>query len=798
MNSINLFCMFAFHFIIKRMRPSLIICCLFLFLQSFSQTTNSQQKINNLLEDYFHYDRENIHVQFNKMLYVNTEYIGFKGYVFNKNTNLPHLNTTNVQLVIYNEKQEIIEKKLLFTTNGTFNGNLRLTEKFTSGKYYFHFYTNWMNNFKEDDSFIQTIEVIDRNSTYNLKSKLPNYETVSVQLFPESGIIIDGINNNIGVKIRDCNQVGIQITNGVITDSKSNEITQFSTNKMGYGKFNFIPDINETYFLKIISDKLNISQQLPKTQPTGIAISYNDNLPKNIVAIDIKTNNKGVNLYQNKKFILLIHQNKDGLLDNVSFENKEPDQIIKFDKKRLSNGINTIRVLDEDLNEVAERLLYYDKTSKVNIELESKNSVNDSISLHGKIEAKLANISISVLPEDNSCIVQNRSILGTFLLNAYLEQPEINNSAYFDIENNSRKNDMELLMLNQNKSKYQWENIISGTPKINFKFKKGLTLNGTVEKALNAKENYKISLFSMKNKVWEETNVEKDNKFKFENFYVKDSTVFIFQLVNNKNDSYKCKITAQTESIYDPFILKPNFELNNCPPIKNSEISFNFKNVNFDKKTIELSEVKITNNSKKDNLKYQNELDNSFANAYKIKEGQYGTFLNFLNFHGYSAGIDEGSQSVYISNRKNGSLRNDTSRAPTVFIDNEKMYDLDVLHNLDMSEIDEVYLDDLGSSAGGTIKIYLRKGTNKDFYNPKFSSFIITSGFSKSDEYKNSIFSTKKEFNNFGTLSWNPNVVVSENQDFKVIFPKENQKVIEVLIEGFTPEGQLISEIKKL
>ena len=449
------------------MRFILIICSLTVFVQSFSQKSENQQKIENSIQKYFLYDRENIHVQFNKKIYVNNEDIAFKGYVYSKNNSAPHLNTTNVQLIIYDQLHQIVQKQLLYTSLGTFEGGIHLNEKFTSGKYYFQFYTNWMNNFKEDDSFVETIEVIDKSETYNLESNEPDWKTAKATFFPESNTIINGIVNRVGLKITDCNHKGIAL-NGIIIDSKANEVTSFKTNAMGNGDFYFIPIAGETYSLKIHSDKVNISEQLPKTQETGIVISYNNNLPNNILAVAIKTNNSGVDLYQNKKFILLIHQDGNSIQKEFTFNNKDPEQILGFDKKYLSNGVNSIRLIDENLNEVTERLVYIHGTPKAITTLEAKTIANDSIVLTGKTEANQADISISVLPGNNACVGHKKSILGTFYLNAYLEKPESETFLYYDLENKTRKQDMELLMLNQNRSNCFWNDIIENPPKVLF------------------------------------------------------------------------------------------------------------------------------------------------------------------------------------------------------------------------------------------------------------------------------------------------------------------------------------------
>ena len=101
---------------------------------------------------------------------------------------------------------------------------------------------------------------------------------------------------------------------------------------MGNGHFYFTPISNETYTLVIHSDKINLSEPLPPTQDTGLAISYNNNLSNNHLVLSVKTNDKGVALYENKKYILLIHQDGNSAQKVFTFNDKQQDQILDFDK----------------------------------------------------------------------------------------------------------------------------------------------------------------------------------------------------------------------------------------------------------------------------------------------------------------------------------------------------------------------------------------------------------------------------------------------------------------------------------
>jgi hypothetical protein len=729
---------------------------------------------------------------------VNTEDIAFKGYITSKNSTLLAENTTNIQLVIYDGQKQIIQKQLLFANKGTFEGGIHLDDKFKAGNYYFHFFTNWMRNFIEDDSFIQTIEIIDKKDTYNFDSEEPNWETAEIALFPEGGNIINDMVNIVGVKITDCNQKGIKISDGIVIDSKSNEISRFQTNHLGNGIFYINPDIKETYILKIKSDKLNISKPLPSTQETGIVISYNNNLNGQNLLINVKTNEKGVELYQNKKYDLLIQQNKKAILKGITFNNKQTNQLVNIDRKYLSNGVSSIRLIDENLNEITERLIYNYGTIKSVTTLEARAIANDSIILFGKTDEILANLSISVLPENTVCADQKRTIMGTFLLNTYLEKPEINNYSYYDFENKKRKEDMELLMLNQSKSKYQWNNIKSNPPKMGYTFDKGVTISGKIEKTLKPNSKYKISLFSLKDNVYEETTIDEQNKFKFENFYARDSTVFILQMMDIKNKSSYTKMTTMVSSNSSPLYLSIPFDNSNCPVLKNPNTNFTFADSKADS-SVNLNEVLVKNNFKKEILTNKDKMSMN-AQGYKIEEGQQGTVLDFIGRHGYRTGVDFETNEAYIRTSYNVN----SSSSPMVYVDDIEQTDFNFLFNFELSEVDEIYIDKSGfsdnSSRGvGTIKVYLKRGgSSNKYFKAQYSSMIVTNGFVKNIDFKNSYFETQKEFYYFGTLNWTPTIILKDIPNFEVKFPKGNQKEIKVQIEGFTPEGQLISEIKKI
>ncbi|WJS96523.1 hypothetical protein NYQ10_08675 [Flavobacterium johnsoniae] len=777
----------------------------FLFcLQSFSQAISNQDKITKYLTDYFSEDREIIHVQFNKNIYTNNEDIGFKGYIFSKNNNIPNSTTTNVQLIVYNNENQIVQKQLLYAQGGIFSGGIHLNEKFKGGNYHFHFYTNWMNNFKEDDSFNQTIEIIDTKEPYTFKTNEPNWKTAEIRLFPEGGIILNDIVNTIGVKITDCNKKGIEITNGVILDSKSNEVASFHTNQMGNGVFYFTPNLNEKYTLKINTDKLEIEHPLDKISETGLILTEHNYPTKNNLIVVLKTNKKGLQVYQNKKFIVLIQQNGNSMQQEVTFNNNKTEQPIFFDKSFLPNGINTARVLDEDLNEITQRLAYIEHDVTPTTIIQTKTTANDSIILSGKTEAGKGHLSISILPEKIISGTQKKSILGTFYLNAYLDKPVNDNYFYFNPENKTRLQDIELLLVTQPKSKYLWENIKAGPPKITYESEKGITINGKVEKEQKTNSKYKISLFSAKNNLFEATDIDQNNDFKFEHFFVQDSTVLGFQMTNEQNAPLTTKLEARIARTEPRFVLEPSFEKIICPIIKkDANPIFNFPPPKA--KVSELKEVAIKNTFKKQVFIHKAEVS-PMARAFKSDDKDYRTVLEFISINGYLVSNSmDGKVAIYDRRSR------DQPTSPSIYIDNTLIYNFEQLLNMTLNQTDEIYIDRNGISsisgihsegkivnAQGTIKIFMKIGKNNDLFKQKYTTLVVTKGFAQNFTYKTALLENQEEFNYFGTLNWSPNIELNNGSDYQIKIPKNGQKEINVLLEGFTDEGYLISEVKKI
>ncbi len=81
-----------------------------------------------------------------------------------------------------------------------------------------------------------------------------------------------------------------------------------------------------------------------------------------------------------------------------------------------------------------------------------------------------------------------------------------------------------------------------------------------------------------------------------------------------------------------------------------------------------------------------------------------------------------------------------------------------------------------------------------------YMKFNIEGGFANVIPFKNTSYTSTDDlgFKNFGLIDWIPNILTNEAEDFTFQIPNKNQKKIKLLIEGFSSDGKLISEVRTI
>lgn len=770
------------------------------FATSYSQEANPQKdSISKNIEDYFFLERENIHLHFSKNIFFTGEKTWFKGYVYHRKVNLPFFTTTNIYASLYNEKGDKIEDKLFYANNGTFTGNFDLKDTLSSGKYYVHIFTNWMKNFKENESSTYTITIINKNDTSYSKN-VPDYSNIGIAFYPEGGNLIEGIKNNIGIKVRDCNGNLLSISQGELLNASGQVLQKINLNKFGFGKFELTPDL-KTYKARFVVEGKNIEGIIPIANPKGISLEINSYAVKNKTIVKIKTNTKSIDNYITKPLFMVVHQDDKSAIFDVDLKSKNLEQSIIFANDILFPGVNTVRIIDSENNQIAERQIFKYPNESLVLDIENIKKEKDTVTARGRFNFINTNISISVLPEESIAFDEKHDIYGDFLINPYFDEKSLFSKYYFHEITPKKIYELDLLLLCQEASKYKWQDIKSPPPKHTFEFDFGLTLKGTVNQTLSNPKNFKVNMLSLRYGINELSAIDAKNEFYFNNLVLDDSTFVNFNLINEKNKSMPFKVYPQLlngrRAFNKPFLIKNEF----CP-IKLETVVLDMPDFAIGSITLENVEI---NKTVKKKLKRSSLLGNGNLRGYQITEKEnHMDLLQFIRMNGFEVINDPTSNTIQIFSKTRNSI-NGSVFTPLVYIDGIQMMNPDMLLGIRMTEIDEIYLNPhaiVASIKGnmGIIKIYRKTGMEGAPPKSNAMSYTVYKGFSKYETFKNVQYASTSDagFRNFGLMDWIPRIITNETNNFTFKFPTYGQKKARLLIEGFSADGKLISEIRTI
>lgn len=768
-----------------------------------------QQKITKSIGDYFKLDRENIHLHLNKNKYLSQESIWFTGYVIEKK-NKPTFQTTNVFVELTDEDGKKIASQLLFAENNVFSGYLRLDQKLPSDQYYVHVYTNYMNNFSEDESSSYPIAIFNPDDK-NYPADSINYDAVTLGLFPESGVFLSDISNTFGASLTDCNGIGIPLSDIAINDKSGNTVTRFATDAHGFGKFEIVATPGETYTASFIIKDKKHEQPLPAMVAKGIAFSATNYLYPDKVIVNVKTN-QATRGETKKPYILVFQQNEVCTFVDFTFAENASEQRLVIPSTSIPEGINAMFLIDQNLQKIGERLLYNPRAPIPKALLNAAIKRSDSIVIKGSVPIASGILSISILP-DYPATNSHQDILADFGFNNLLPA-SIRDAHYYTSDFSRRKHyEFDNLLLTQ-KPKYDWSLMMNPPPTAQYSNDIGLTIKGRIITSVD-RSAYRVNLNSLNAGLNEYADIGEKSDFTFENILVPDSTKIYFPLTDkigkSKTMPMSFVVLNTNRKFLKPFTGKPG-----C--VSSAETTESKPAIALPKITdaIALDSISILN--KKSKLSNRNKPGNMMARGFKITETEvkfYRNVLEFIESNGFDVNLIDGEWTIqsYFGRRRvrlrQGELDNKYVKynSPALYWDGVLQQSADIFRSMGMETIDEIYIRRDGTDltvpgSVGIVKVYSKK-TFAGFdvaQSDKSAILNIKDGFQKYRPYQNPKYASVKDqgFMQLGTIDWKPLVETDAKGTFHFSIPNLNQKSVRVIVEGMSADGQMVSEILTL
>jgi hypothetical protein len=796
----------------KNYSTIIALICVLVFQNARSQSSTSstidKEYIKKSLENYFNLDRENIHLHLNKNEFLTSENIWFKGYIANRKQTNATIKTTNIQVALLNDKGEKIDDYLFFANNNSFSGNINLTERYPTGRYYLQVYTNWMNNFTEDESstYPITITNIDENNKLITANKS---NSINISIFPEGGMLVANTKNSIGINVSNDHGKALSETQAWLVNSKKEKLMLLTLNELGHGRFDFFHTTDDFYILVESGDKV-VEKQLPQANAIGITLVANSYIYDKKTIFSAKTNSETIEKLQNQALYLVIHQDDKSHIVDLKLSKNKLEDTFELSNDILFSGVNYLRIVDSNGIQYAERIVYNNvQTITNNFEIKDITKDKNTITLAAQTTQNNYNVSIAVQPNYNNPEVLTRSIISDLLVNPYLTTPmAIDRQSLSNQATMKQKHDLDLVLLNQNKHKYEWKNIMANPPKKIYVNENGLTIVGNINESLKNYEDYKVRMYSINNLLMEFADVNKNGHFEFNNLYLPDSIPvhFTFYKKNNLkevNINYTTKIKTKNTDFthsYSPKLHDAPVEI----------IADSISPIILEKRAIKLKEVL----AKKESLKHLNELGGLTFNkymqkAYKVRPSDLGrTVLSYLNSNGFGVrntipiaitsnrNIREANDSMLMQHPSGRALGSVLTNRTIVYLDNLPLMDLDRLFNFFMEDLEEIYTDNrpnIIEGALGVIKLYSKSLPDN---RKSINSIILANGYSNSRPFtpEDAFVTNDSNYKNINCIYWHDNIESNANGIANIDIPNTTFKEVKLVIEGISNQGQLISD----
>lgn len=329
--------------------------------------------------------KEKVYVHANRTSYFPDDVIWFKAYV-GDSINGPSVESKILEVKLFDyQGNQLFDRKIAITA-GTGDGQIELNDAVAPGTYYLQARTNYMRNFGEECQYLQEITVLGQIPPNTSVEERKKYD---VQLLPESGNLIEDIENTLGIKAM-LNGRSIDFE-GVIIDEKGETITAFQSEHEGMGRCSFFYKKGETYRAKIKVQDTLVEKAVPAALTKGVSLHV-DNSDEENFKVFLKTNEATFydQIYSN--YTLLYHQDRQ-LFELVSVARLDSlTGLVETKKAVFLDGVHTVTLFADD-QPIAERKFYIETDRKKSfVSLEKSKIESDSITyrllLKGKEETR--------------------------------------------------------------------------------------------------------------------------------------------------------------------------------------------------------------------------------------------------------------------------------------------------------------------------------------------------------------------------------------------------------------------------
>ncbi len=786
---------------------SLLFAVLYSSAQKFEAALTALTKEHQPEKIYIHYDKE---------YYVAGETIWLKAYLYSDGK--PSAGANNLYLQFTNSKGQVVSNKKFPVLGAVAKGSIAIPDSLPQGNYYVRALTPQMLNYDEAFVYKKNIFVFKPSETAKEKSLTQN---VSLQFFPESGHLVDGILTVVGFKATDQWGKPVEI-NGIIRSGEGTTISSFKSYHDGIGKVQFKAQAGKTYIAEVETDNGKRAYQLPEVKALGINLKVQDEKGGKKFQLSRSVKDKA----QFASVWVVADINNQVIYENeITFEDY-PSVIGHLVTDSLPSGILHFTVFNKDGMPLAERLSFVDNkeyksnatvaATKISVEKRAANEIELNFA-----EAIQRSCSVSITDASGGSFADNDNIWSRLLLTSDLKGYVYNPAWYFSVSNDTTKQAIDNLLLTHGWNRFNWAKILanelpvkkySDQPMISITGRmtddkkneplSGGNLNIFLEAEDSTSQNYDVL-------------VDAAGRFRMDSLLFMGKAKLFYAYKDSKGKIKSALISIDSDTLRQPLELIPSGMLDNMiirdinANTSKEEVStrYDYLKSGVDEiKELEKVTVQAKPNKKPIDIVNEKYTTGVFKSPGKVEIDNINNPANdkSINVVDY---VKNRIQQLELQggrfvNRKNISLMSGQKWLVGIFLD-EVPADINQLRVLRMDDVALVKFYEAGfvgvgsGSPGGALAVYTRDKSNRD-EKPDKLSFVEYQGYSISKEFYTPDYNNKEirhlASDSRTTLYWNPDVYTdTETTSVKLsFFNNDFSKKFKVVVEGFDAMGKLV------
>lgn len=463
----------------------------------YAKSMISQQDLKARVEKYCNmYMQERVYMHFDNTSYRCGDRIWYKAYIVRGDNFKAAERSRYLTVELLNSLGLPVKTQIVPVADGQASGSFLLDKSITAGFYEVRAYTPWMLNFTPGDGhawkkfnrkayhrelparffhylegnagiFSRVFPVYEVDSMGNrLIKKAPagvkQDDALEVSFYPEGGNLIEDVPSKVAFQIKNLNGQYVNTDVSIIIDGK----TVCNTTPPHEGRGSIVLSGND---VKRDKDVWLVAKGkkylLPRPLRRGYALRVDSKGQNRSVVIERNRNTKGQLLT-----MLVTCRQKTGkvsaidLKTGTSHSETLPDSI-------LSTGVNIITLLAENGNIIAQREIFV-KNGPVAYVLRKKQDTTEDRALSftlknskGNTVNRKAGISLSVREESGKeKTFYSDNILTYMLLSSEIKGFVPNASYYFESEDSAHAADLDLLLMVQGWTRYDFEQMTGARP----------------------------------------------------------------------------------------------------------------------------------------------------------------------------------------------------------------------------------------------------------------------------------------------------------------------------------------------